>query len=232
MSSLHEEESGVAILLNLAAHELRNAAAPGTGYLNFVTRYTTPLSEQQRTYLAGSQKAWGRIKTLADELDLLARYKNGDIKLDRKQVHLAEVLEQAVAALPQLGDEKAVTVTVNVSLSAPASSVDGDCGRLKSAFCGLLFALGRELIPPGALYLREREGDYNGRAASWIAIADEDHIAGLAAATPDTLEKFVEKRGGCGFKPPLARSIIEAHGGAVWSPGNGVKAGAVLVLPK
>lgn len=232
MSSLPEEESSLSILLNLAAHEIRNAAGPGTGYLGFLTRYSTPLTEQQRSYVAESQKAWKKIETLAADLELLARFKNGDIKLDRKAVNLAEVLEQAVAALPQLGDEKTVAVTVNVSLSAPASSVDGDSGRLKSALSGLLFSLGRELMPPGALYLRERQGDYNGRAASWIAIADRDHIDGLARATPDTLKKFVEKRGGCGFKPPLARSIIEAHGGAVWSPAHGVKAGAVLVLPK
>ena len=222
------EESYVSSLLNLAAHEIRNAAGPGTGYLGFLTRYSSPLSEQQRAFVAESQKAWGKIQTLAEELELLARFKDGTVKLDRRQVNLAQVLEQAVAALPPPDEGR--TVDVNVSLSAAASAVDGDSGRLKSAFTALLFSLRRELTS-GDLYVRERQGDYNGRAASWIAIADGDHIDGLADATPDTLKNFEERRHGCGFKPPLARSIIEAHDGAVWSPADGSRAAAVLVLP-
>lgn len=229
MSSLPQDPS-LSILLNLTAHEIRNAAGAGTGYLGFLKRYGPSLTEQQQSFVAGSQGAWGKLETLVKELELLAGLKNGDVQLCRQRVDIGEVLNQAIVALPPMDDGR--TCDVNVSIGTPPSAVDGDPARLKLALSGLLFALRREVVTSAALFVREYQRDYNGRPASWIAIADADHIDRLAAATPDMMGTFNEKRGGCGLKPSLALSIIEAHGGALWSPLDGVNAGAVLVLPK
>lgn len=227
MSSLPQDPS-LSILLNLTAHEIRNAAGAGTGFLGFLTRYGPSLTEQQQSFVALSQGAWGRLAALVDELELLAGLKSGEIQLHRQRVDIAEVLNQAIVALPPMDDGRAFDV--KVTIGAPRSALHGDPVRLKIALSGLLFALRRE-VASAALFIREHQREFHGRPASWIAIAEADCIERLASATPDMLGKFNEKRGGCGLKPSLALSIIEAHGGALWSPLDGVNAGAVLVLP-
>jgi hypothetical protein len=104
--------------------------------------------------------------------------------------------------------------------------------RLKAAFGSLLYALRRELVTSNQLIVKERQAEFRGRPASWIAVADAEHIGELEAATPETLTVFDEWRGGCGLSLAVARRVIEGHGGAIWSAGQGIKAGAVVVLPR
>ena len=66
---------------------------------------------------------------------------------------------------------------------------------------------------------------------SWIAIGDEEQIGALASAQPEALATFDEWRGGCGLSLPIARRVINAHGGAVWAPADGAKAAAIVMMP-
>jgi signal transduction histidine kinase len=45
------------------------------------------------------------------------------------------------------------------------------------------------------------------------------------------LTTFDEWRGGSGLSLAVARRIINAHGGQIWSPGDDVRAAAVIALP-
>jgi signal transduction histidine kinase len=46
-----------------------------------------------------------------------------------------------------------------------------------------------------------------------------------------SLDTFDEWRGGSGLSLGVARRVIEAHGGRIWSPAEDAKAGAVIALP-
>jgi len=214
-------------LLGLAVHEIRTPLSVGLGYLGFLTRFGSTLTPQQTLYVAESQKAWERIKTLADEMSELSQLEEGKVTLARERLDLHAVLADAVSTLPE-GDGSAVEL--QLTTGAGPAIVMADRGRLRKAIMSILFALRREVVSSPKLFVSAAHREYEGQPASWITITtDPDNP--LATATPDALATFDEWRGGSGLKLALARRVIRLHGGAVWAPGDGSKAGAVVVLP-
>ena len=54
-----------------------------------------------------------------------------------------------------------------------------------------------------------------GQASAVVVVADESSVLAAYEREPSD---FDEKRGGLGLALPLARRVIEGHGGAIWSP--------------
>jgi signal transduction histidine kinase len=214
-------------LIGLAVHEIRTPLSVGLGYLGFLTRFGATLTPQQAQYVAESQRAWERIKILADEMSELSQLEEGKLKLARERIDLHRILADAVGTLPE-GDGS--TVEVRLTTGAEPAMMMADPARLLKAFLSILFALRREVVNSTKLFVSEGPRDYEGQPASWITIAS-DADSRLATATPDALATFDEWRGGSGLKLALARRVIRLHGGAVWAPGDGSKAGAVVVVP-
>lgn len=215
-------------LLSLAAHELRGPLSVGLGNMSLLTRFDPPLTGKQLYFATESQKAWTKIRTLSEEMSELANLEAGTLKLHRRSMTIADAMAGAVAALPPAEDR---TVTVDVSLAAMPSRINGDPVRLKMALSSILFAVRRELVTSETLLVREQHRDFSGRRACWIVIGDAVQVERLSAGIPEILGTFDEWRGGCGLRPAIARRLIEAHDGAVWSPADGTKAAAVLALP-
>jgi signal transduction histidine kinase len=214
-------------LLGLAVHEIRTPLSVGLGYLGFLTRFGSTLTPQQAQYVAESQKAWERIKTLADEMSELSQLEEGKLMLVRERLDLHGVLADAVSTLPE-GDGSAVEL--ELTTAAEPAMVMADRGRLLKAFMSILFALRREVVSSTKLFVSAAPREYEGQPASWISITTNPDDP-LATAAPDGLGTFDEWRGGSGLRLALARRVIKLHGGAVWAPGDGSKAGAVIVIP-
>jgi signal transduction histidine kinase len=214
-------------LLGLAVHEIRTPLSVGLGYLGFLTRFGSTLTPQQAQYVAESQKAWERIRALADEMSELSQLEEGKLRLSRERLDLHRLLADAVNTLPE-GDGS--SVEVRLTTAAEPAMIMADPIRLLKALLSILFALRREVVSSTELFVREEHRDYEDNPASWISIAT-DPDSRLTSATPDALATFDEWRGGSGLKLALARRVIRLHGGAVWAPADGSKAGAVVVLP-
>ena len=65
-----------------------------------------------------------------------------------------------------------------------------------------------------------------------VTMGAPDEIDAFTVAAPSTLERFDEWRGGSGLSLAIARRVIGQHGGSIFAPPGGQKAGAVVLLPQ
>jgi hypothetical protein len=95
--------------------------------------------------------------------------------------------------------------------------IKGDAQRLRAAFGAIFRAILREKVGPGTVVIdRRRETDRD--LSSAVIIVAEAAAVQTAYTTP--AGKFDEMRGGVGLSLPLARRVIEAHRGRLWSPAD------------
>jgi signal transduction histidine kinase len=216
-------------LVSLAVHEFRTPMTVVAGYIRMLLKDRAgPVSDQQRRLLEEAEKSCVRLSALLAEMSDVAALEAGTAPFNRSSVDLRALLREAVAELPETADRE---ITVDVIVSEGTAGIQADPVRLKTALTSLMHGLRRELVTSTRLLVRETTRGRNGGAASWIVIGDEEHASLLQGADPATLASFDEWRGGCGLSLAIARRVINAHGGALWSPADGAKAAAVVMVP-
>ena len=186
------------------------------------------VTDQQRRLLAEAEKSCGRISALVTELSDLGHIEGGTAPFTQSPMDLRAVLAEAIQSLPPVPDRD---MTVSLTTGEGPATIAGDAARIKTAIAAVVYALRRELIGSTELAVRERSGAFDGRPASWIVIGDAGQIDAIASTPRDSFAVFDEWRGGCGLSLAVARRVFDAHGGALWAPAEGAKAGAIIVLP-
>jgi signal transduction histidine kinase len=213
-------------LLSLAVHELRAPMSIVSGYVRMLLREVAgPLPEPQRKLLEETERSCSRLSALIAELSDISNLDAGTATFNRGRMHLFALVEQLVTEL-RAGTDPAIQVEV----SAPPADVtlDGDAVRLRQAFTAISRAIRRE-IPDDERLLIECRRD---PAAARLTFGTSAAVAALSETPIDVLEVFDESRGGLGLALPVARRVIEHHGGRVYTPtGIHAKTGVVVVLP-
>ena len=217
-------------LLSLSVHEFRTPMTVVAGYIRMLLKDRAgALNPDQRRLLEEAERSCGRLSALLGEMSDLSNLEAGTATFNRSTTDLTALVAETVAALPAVPDRD---ITVSFARgNGEGAKIAGDPVRLRAAFTAILSALRRELVTSDQLFVSQRPGDFNGQPASWIAVGDADHIDVLSSAGEEGLATFDEWRGGCGLGLAVARRVLNAHGGGIWSPPDGTKAGAVVVLP-
>ncbi len=216
-------------LLGLSVHEFRTPLSVVAGYIRMLLQDRAgPVTDAQRRLLDQAEKSCARLSGLLGEMSDLANLEAGTATLNRMPVDLHPLLVDVVAALPRLPDQD---VRVRLSTGEDPATIRGDAVRLKAALRSVLVALRRELVTTTDLFVRVRPDTLDDRPASRLTVGDADRVGPLEASPHHDLAPFDEWRGGCGLALAVARRIITEHGGTIWSPADGARAGAVVVLP-
>jgi K+-sensing histidine kinase KdpD len=216
-------------LLSLTVHEFRTPMTVVAGYIRMLLKDRAgPLTDQQRRLLEEAEKSCGRLSALLAEISDLSNLDEGTATFNRSTVDLKGLLTETVADLPPLPDRE---ITVDVTVTSTGASILGDPVRLKTTLTSILNALRRELVTSDQLFVREQRRDVGERAYSWIVIGDGDHIEQLAKSDASALGTFDEWRSGCGLSLAVARRVLSAHEGFVWSPTDNIKSSAIIALP-
>jgi signal transduction histidine kinase len=178
--------------------------------------------------LEEAERACQRIGGLVGEMNDLSRLEANTLTLATQDVDLGQLLGDVASRMHE-GEDRGVRLEVR---PAPEPAlVAGDRARLAEAISALIRSAMRERTE-GSLVTAEcllTEDD----GANWalVTIGDTSVTPSLAAAR-HALPPFDEWIGGVGLALPVARRIIEAHGGALWSAdGSQSRAASAFRLP-
>lgn len=200
-------------LISLAAHEMRTPASVIAGYLRMLQHTeTSPLDPRQTKMVEEASKSCARLIALFDELSEVGKLDDGRLMLAADTLDLFDVTAAAADGVHE-AEDRGIVLAVDPTSSGAA--VRGDRKRLLTSFASLYRAVMRE--QPGATTVvvhRERVAR-SAHVSAVITIARQDDIAEVAGQRSGA---FDEKRGGMGLALPLARRVIERHGGQLWSP--------------
>jgi signal transduction histidine kinase len=217
-------------LLSLGVHEFRTPVTVIAGYLRMLmSGRTGPLTDGQRKMLAEMEKSTNRLSGLIAEMSELSVLEAGGAIFNRGVVDLGALVESEIASLPPLIDRE---VRVTLRNDAAGAGVHGDPVKLRSSVSSLIVAHRRELVTSDELCVWIERVTENGGPMLRVTIGGADRISELRQVPLDQLTAFEEFRGGVGFTLPIARRVIAAHDGQLWSPPESPRAGAVVLFPE
>jgi signal transduction histidine kinase len=203
------------LVLSQAAHEIRTPLGVALGYVRMMlNEQFGPITDKQRRFMTEVLNSAGRIHELTNEMSELAKFDAVRITFEQNAVDIGELVTEVVAALPPVPDRE---IAVHVDNQAGAAIVRGDRRRLGDAIRAVIYAVRRELVASSRLIVRLRPCTHDGQPAFRLAIAGDHRIDEVDVLPESELAAFNEKRGGCGLQLTLARRIVSAHQGRIWS---------------
>lgn len=200
-------------MLSLAVHELRTPASVVGGYLRMLLRdVDAPLTDRQRKMLEEAEKSCGRLVGIVAEMSDVAKIDAGLIQLARQPVDVFTLIAQVADLVHEARDRE---VRLKVRGPADGATISGDATRLRSTFDAVFRAILREKPNEVTVVADRRIDTVDGRRCAVLVVAEQ---ASVQAAYDCPAGLFDERRGGMGLALPLARRVIEGHGGRIWSP--------------
>ena len=218
-------------VMSLAVHELRTPVTVVGGYLRMLLREQAgPLTERQRKMLEEAERSCGRLGSIVSEMSEFGKLESGDLTLARQDVDIAALIVELASGMHE-GEDRGVRLEVR-GVDEPVP-VAGDRTRLSAALKALLQAALRERGEPGAIIVEcSVAAGRNGQRYAMIKIGDEAALPLLTAPADEVTAAFDVWRGGLGLALPVARRVIEGHGGALWSAdGAQSRSASALRLP-
>ena len=216
-------------ILSLSVHEFRTPLTVVGGYIRMLLKERGgPITDQQRRLLEEAEKSCARLSSLLADVSDLSSLEAGTAAVNQGSADLRNVLRTVVQQLPPLPDRE---MRVALHTGDGPAPIRADVTRLSAALASILSALRRELVATDVLLVQEQPAMHAGRNVFDIRIGDEPTLQAIAAREDD-LPVFDEWRGGCGLTLPVARRVLESHGGSIWSAPGDLRAGARLILPQ
>jgi signal transduction histidine kinase len=170
------------------------------------------LNDRQRKMIDEAEKSCARLVALIAELSDVSKLDSGAIALARQPVDLFALVSDVAEHVQEAKDRD---VRLEVQGENGAAKLAGDAPRLRSAFDAVFRAVLRETAGPCLVVAERRRETRGGQPTAVVVVSEAGSVQAVYERDRDT---FDEKRGGLGLALPLARRVIEGHGGRLSAP--------------
>jgi signal transduction histidine kinase/ActR/RegA family two-component response regulator len=207
--------------LAMLSHELRNPLAPIVNAALLLRLHSNrnrlhgienPVLQQSAAII---ERQAGQLTRIVDELLEVSRISTGRIQLRQERIAVGVVVENAVATVRALFDQRRHELTV--SLPTQAIWVHADSARLEQVVVNLLTNAAKYTDPGGHVWLTvQQEGEQAVLRVrdTGVGIAPEilPRIFDLFTQAARSLDR---SQGGLGIGLALVQRLVEMHGGTV-----------------
>ncbi|MDE1181720.1 MAG: response regulator [Paraburkholderia sp.] len=219
--------------LAMLAHELRNPLAPIRNAIELLDPERSPSPESFDAMRSIIERQVKHLSRLVDDLLDVARITQGKITLRQEIVGLAAAIEAAIETSAPVLTRKAHRLSTN--LPETPLYIVGDGVRIAQVLGNLLSNAAKYTPQGGDIHIDVIESGDD------VHIMIRDNGVGMDPDTvPHIFELFVQSEnslerseGGLGIGLPLARTLVELHGGRIdaFSSGPGQGSEFVVRLP-
>jgi signal transduction histidine kinase len=214
-------EQGVAQAKNdfvsLVSHELRTPMTSIKGYTDLMLKEAAgALNEQQHNFMTIVKSNVDRMAELVSDLLDVSRLDSGRVRLVRERLDLAGVILEISQELTETLHQRELTLEFDLAPGLPR--VYADHGRIVQVLLNLLSNAYRYTPAGGTITIAIHALDDE------IQVDIADTGIGIPAKDRESIfERFyradhpvVREQAGTGLGLPIARSLIEMHGGKLW----------------
>jgi signal transduction histidine kinase len=170
------------------------------------------LNDRQRKMIDEAEKSCARLVALIAELSDVSKLDSGAIALARQPVDVFALVSDVAEHVQEARDRE---VLLEVQGENGAARLTGDATRLRSAFDAVFRAVLREKAGPCVVIAERRRETRGGQPTAVVVVGEAGSVQTVYERERDA---FDEKRGGLGLALPLARRVIEGHGGRLSAP--------------
>jgi signal transduction histidine kinase len=212
--AIHERDLRTRFMTNVS-HELRTPLNAIVNFAHILKRGARgPITPEQEDYLLRvEQSGWHLLNVLNDLLDM-AQIEAGEFKLHIEKTDLHSLCDEALASTQGLLLESRVELRHLFPEHWPV--IEADRMRLKQALINLL-GNAVKYTEAGFILLHIMPNEH------WIIITIEDSGIGIAPEHHETIfqefrqvdEDVARRRIGTGLGLPIARHLVEKHGGSL-----------------
>lgn len=224
LQTLRQTEANRKRLLADVSHELRTPLTIIRGEADVALRGGDRSIEEYREVLSRTREAADHTARIVDDLLFVARQETGEVRIRPQELDLADLVEHAVEAGRALGNG---AKTVSFETSVRPAKMTADPSRIQQVVTILL----ENALRYGGDEVRVRVDQAPGGFA--VTVADngpgltDDEMAHVFERFFRGSNAAIRYDGGAGLGLPVAKAIVEAHGGRIAlssEPGEGVQA--------
>ncbi|HEV3513630.1 MAG TPA: ATP-binding protein [Candidatus Sulfotelmatobacter sp.] len=201
------------------SHELRTplAAMRSVGEVGLQDEHDT---EKYRDIIGSMLEEVAKLTAMVDTLLTIAHADSGAIQLQQTKFPLTDLVDEAVAVVSVLAEDKKQTLSVK---GDPEVQVSADRGFLRMALVNLLDNAVKYSPYGSTIRVSLRSLGTNSRPPEFVELAIQDEGPGIPEASQqrifDRFYRLDEARtrdsGGFGLGLPIAKWVVEAHGGKI-----------------
>jgi two-component system, cell cycle sensor histidine kinase PleC len=198
------------------SHELRTP-------LNTVIGFSKLIAEQERRRLPDAEiveyanlirDAAGHLLAVINDILDISKIQSGKFTLDQRDVQLDEILQAVLSSFKLLAEDAKISLINRISPSLPI--VRADAVKLRQIFTNLVSNAIKFTPEYGTVRLEARQLE-DGRIA--VAVADtgigmtDEEVSVALTAFGQVDSSRTRWREGTGLGLPIAKSLVELHGG-------------------